>query len=329
MVSIIVPVYNTEKYLRECLTSIEYQTYKNFEVIMINDGSTDASETICDEFSKRDSRFLLINQKNSGVCAARTHGIKESHGELISFIDSDDTVERNFIEALCRKIEETGADIAQCDSDINGIKEHPQWNEQFFNKEEIMPSFLNGDFFNKVTLKIYKRNIIQDIPFPEGRPIMEDAAWSAMVYEKCNSLIRIPDALYHYRMVNTSLTHKKLSEKEECGKFRNLIDKALIIERNVDDEGSYELLNRYVLEFLPWVLGSHDNLNLYDTYSYLRHLAEILTAHGFDNWLYALICSNADFRKAQNDYIRRILRLKSSADLKYKLRVIARMIRRK
>ena len=329
MVSIIVPIYNTEKYLRECLTSIEHQTYKNFEVIMVNDGSTDTSVSICNEFSKRDGRFLLINQQNLGVCAARTHGVKKSKGQFISFIDSDDTVEKNFIESLCRKIEETGADIAQCDSDINGIKEHPQWNERFFTKEEIMRGFLNGDFFNKAPLKIYKKKVIQDIPFPEGRPIMEDAAWSAMVYEKCNSLIRIPDALYHYRMVSTSLTHRKLSENEECGKFRNLIDKALIIERNIDDAKSYELLNRYVLEFLPWILGSHDNLNLYDTYSYLQHLIEILTAHGFDNWHYALICSKKDFRSAQHEYARKILSSGNDTDLKYKLKIIARILKRR
>lgn len=329
MVSIIVPVYNAEKYLRECLASIEHQTYKKFEVIMINDGSTDTSRSICDEFSKRDGRFLLINQRNSGVCAARTRGIKESQGELISFIDSDDTVEKNFIEALCRKIEETGADVAQCDSAINGKKEHPNWNERLFVKKEIMPCFLKGDFFNKVPLKMYKKSIIQDIPFPEDRSIMEDAVWSAMVYEKCNSLVRIPDALYHYRMVNTSLTHKKLSENEECGRFRNLVDKALIIERNIDDAGSYEMLNRYVLEFLPWVLGSHDNLNLYDIYNHLWQLVKIFAAHGFDNWLYALICSNADFRSAQNEYVRRILLPGSGANLKYKLKVIVRIFKRR
>lgn len=329
MVSIIVPVYNTEKYLRECLTSIECQTYTNYEVIMINDGSTDTSESICDDFSKRDSRFLLINQNNFGVCAARTRGIEESRGELVSFIDSDDTVERNFIEALFRKIEVTGADVAQCDSDVNGIKEHPHWNERLFIKEEIMPGFLNCELFNKVPLKMYKKSVIRDIPFPKDRPIMEDAAWSAMVYEKCNSLIRIPEALYHYRFVTTSLSHKKLSERQECGRFRNLIEKALIIERNINDKDSYELLNQQILDFLPWVLGSHDNLDLYDTYSYLRRLAETLTVHGFDNWLYNLVCSNADFRKAQNEYVRRVFHIGNGADLKYKLKVIARLLKRR
>lgn len=329
MVSIIVPVYNSEKYLTECLTSIEHQTYVNFEVLMVNDGSTDASESICAEFSKRDKRFLLLNQSNSGVCAARTRGIKESKGEIISFIDSDDTVEKNFIELLYGKIEETGADVAQCDTCINGMKEHPQWDERFFTKEEIMPGFLKGEFYNKVPLKVYKKSIIHDIPFPEDRPIMEDAAWSAMVYEKCNSIIRISDALYHYRMVNTSLTHKQISESQECGRFRNLIDKALIIERNIDDSGLYELLNRSVLDFLPWVLGSHDNLNLYETYSYLRQLTAILTSHGFDSWIYDLINSNADFRNAQKAYIRRTLTLGSDADLKYRLKVIARIFKRR
>ena len=285
LVSIIVPVYNTEKYLRDCLASIERQTYTNYEVIMINDGSTDASELICKEFAKRDKRFLLINQNNAGVCAARTRGMKESRGDFISFVDSDDTVEKNFVETLYRKIEETGADIAQCDSAINGIKEHPEWDEHLFSKEEMLPCFLKNELFNRVTSKIYKKAIVCDISFPDDRPIMEDAAWSARVYERCGSLIRIPNVLYHYRMVATSLTHKKLSERQECGKFRNLIDKDLIIERNINVSGSYALLNQFVLDFLPWVLGSHDDLALYGTYGYLRQLIETLCARGFDHCL--------------------------------------------
>ena len=329
MVSIIVPVYNTENYLRECLTSIERQTYTNYEVIMINDGSTDGSELICDEFSKRDNRFLLINQNNSGVCAARTRGIKESRGELVCFIDSDDTVERNFIEILCRKIKETGADVVQCDSDINGIKEYPHCNEHLFAKEEIMPGFLNCELFNSVTLKMYKKSIIQDIPFPKDRPIMEDAAWSAMVYEKCNSLVRIPDTLYHYRMVATSLTHKKMSEKQECGKFRNLIDKALIIEKNIDSDNSYELLNQFVQNFLPWILGSHDNLMLYDTYKYLQQLIEVLCIRGAANELYSIVLRNSDFRKAQREYVCTVCHIGSGSDLKYRLKVLWRILKRR
>ncbi len=306
MVSIILPVYNVVKYIKDCLESILCQTYPDYEVIMVNDGSTDGSERICREFAIKDRRFHLINQENAGVCAARSRGVQESRGDLISFIDPDDTIEADFIEKLCDKLRETGADIAQCDRSVNGIKEHPQWvGERLFTKEEIMPGYLKGDFYNSVCLKMYKKNLIWGIPFPDGRPIMEDAAWTAWVFEKCNSIIRIPNSLYHYRMVPTSLTHIKLSEEKECGRFRNLVDKAITIERNIKDKESYINLNNFVLDFLPWTLGSHANLMLFNTYEGLRCLVRVLCSHGFESWIYDIIMANTDFRKAQNEYFRR------------------------
>lgn len=112
-ISIIVPVYNTSDYLADCLDSIAAQTFKDFEVLMVNDGSTDNSATICDKYQIIDNRFRLIQQSNSGISAARNKGIDEAKGEYIAFIDSDDIVRNNYLsELICNMDENT--QIVQC-----------------------------------------------------------------------------------------------------------------------------------------------------------------------------------------------------------------------
>ena len=114
MISVIVPVYNVEEYLEECLESIRQQTFTTFEVILVNDGSTDGSQAICEHFCQTDKRFRLINQKNQGQSVARNHGEKESIGEYIIFVDSDDVVSLGLLEQLMKYMS-NGIDIVECD----------------------------------------------------------------------------------------------------------------------------------------------------------------------------------------------------------------------
>ena len=113
MISVIVPVYNVEEYLEECLESIKNQTYTNIEVILVNDGSTDGSREICERFCQKDSRFKLINQENQGQSVARNRGVKESAGEFIMFVDSDDVIKKNVLEVLLPYMK-TEVDIVEC-----------------------------------------------------------------------------------------------------------------------------------------------------------------------------------------------------------------------
>ena len=113
MISIIVPVYNVEFYLKECLESIQKQTYTNFEVILVNDGSTDNSKEICEEYCRKDTRFYLMNQENQGQSIARNRGVAESTGEFIVFIDSDDIVKFDLLAQL-KKYMSDGIDIVEC-----------------------------------------------------------------------------------------------------------------------------------------------------------------------------------------------------------------------
>ena len=112
LISIIVPIYNVEKYLRQCLDSIMNQTYRNFECLLINDGSSDNSEDICREYVSKDSRFRYFEKENGGVSSARNLGIEHSKGEYITFIDSDDWVDSDYLEVLYNSLVDERADIA-------------------------------------------------------------------------------------------------------------------------------------------------------------------------------------------------------------------------
>ena len=111
-ITVIVPVYNVESYLRKCLDSIIAQTYKNIEIVVVNDGSTDASGEICKEFSEMDHRIIYIEQENAGISAARNTGLNNMSGNYVTFVDSDDWIESNYVETLYKKITEYQADIA-------------------------------------------------------------------------------------------------------------------------------------------------------------------------------------------------------------------------
>ncbi|WP_314853272.1 glycosyltransferase family A protein, partial [uncultured Granulicatella sp.] len=106
MISVIIPVYNVENYLEECLKSVQTQTYTNIEVILVNDGSTDKSKLICERYCQENSRFLLINQENQGLSAARNKGVEISTGEYIVFVDSDDIIKTNYLEKLMQYMTE-------------------------------------------------------------------------------------------------------------------------------------------------------------------------------------------------------------------------------
>ncbi|EKY29021.1 glycosyltransferase family 2 protein [Clostridium celatum] len=121
IISVIVPVYNVEKYLKRCVDSILNQEMKEIEVILVNDGSTDSSASICDEYVRRDSRIKVIHKKNSRVAAARNDGIRLASGKYISFIDSDDWIESNMYKSMYEKAEEFNVDFIMCDFSKKGV----------------------------------------------------------------------------------------------------------------------------------------------------------------------------------------------------------------
>lgn len=204
-ISIIIPVYNTEKYLKQCLDSIINQTFEDFECICVNDGSTDNSLTILQEYSKKDNRIKIINQKNSGSSVSRNNGIKQALGQYVSFIDADDWITDNYLEILYNKIIETDADIVRASFKFyyqkNDICESAKIREihKIKNNTDIERLYKGyaGAF---VWAKLYKKSLIKDnnIYFYEGKTA-EDCPFSALVYLYAKKICFINDEIYFYR----------------------------------------------------------------------------------------------------------------------------------
>lgn len=207
-ISIIIPVYNVEAYLQACLDSTLAQTYKNLEIILVNDGSTDKSGSICDQYAEQDSRIIVIHKDNAGVSAARNDGLKIATGEYICFIDSDDTVSPKLISSLYEKIEQFDVDMVIC-----GIEQHlpggiianncsslPSCVVE--NKDQLFINFFDKLPYREVLYgpvnKLIKRQIASKVAFDERFKIGEDLLFSFECIEATTGIYIIPDTLYHY-----------------------------------------------------------------------------------------------------------------------------------
>ena len=214
MISIIVPVYNVEEYLEECLESIRKQTYQDIEVILVNDGSTDGSQAICEYFCQTDKRFRLINQKNQGQSVARNHGVKESLGEYIMFVDSDDVVSLGLLEQLMKYMS-NGIDIVECDRTeaiqcLNEEKKEIDVKE-FDSNEALYQCFHHGVSWSPVA-KLYRREIVEKVPFLENL-IYEDFYTGIVSLKYIQKMRKIDYIGYYYRYHTSSTMNQNYSEK--------------------------------------------------------------------------------------------------------------------
>lgn len=226
LISIIVPIYNVEKYLDKCLQSITNQTYKNLQIILINDGSTDTSLRICENFALNDERICIVNQESKGVSEARNTGIREAKGAYITFIDSDDVVESTYIQYLYDIIKENN-DISVCkmkeiygdgDDDINNDGEESVI-KQLNSKEAIEIMLYQREFDNSLWGKMYKKELFSDVVFPKGK-LYEDMAVIYDIFLKTDKIIFGSKINYYYRVrQNSIMTTEFSSEKMELINF--------------------------------------------------------------------------------------------------------------
>ena len=214
-VSIIVPVYNVEKYLRTCLDSILRQTFQDFELILIDDGSTDQSGRICDEYAAQHDCMIVLHKKNAGPNAARIDGIKLAKGTFITFIDSDDWIEPNHIELLVNSLKEKNADIVQCDYFINQddkqtyVKNEPT----SYGTKELIIQFLHGTIHSGLPLKMVRKELFEkeNFEFPKA-DFNEDLHTSISLVMNAKKFIYVPSFSYHYRMNAGSITNTRTPE---------------------------------------------------------------------------------------------------------------------
>lgn len=226
LVSVIIPVFNVQNYLETCLNSILQQTYKNLEIILVDDGSTDSSGTICDRYAKKDSRVHVIHQLNRGLSEARNQGIQSSKGRYISLIDSDDFIEANFIKNLLEVMQKTDSDMV-CTVMLPfpaGKEEHVKsyW-ERIAAKENIYHTFapmelLELSLYQSISVtgaqqKLYKRELFNQTLFPAGR-YFEDLATTYQYILQCRKIAVLEHKLYAYRLREDSILNKSFNNRK-------------------------------------------------------------------------------------------------------------------
>lgn len=252
LVSIIVPIYNVERYLSKCIESIVKQTYTNLEIILIDDGSTDNCLTICDEYAIRDSRIRVIHKKNGGQSSARNIGLDNCAGEYISFVDSDDWISENMIEEMVRNIEKFEADISIIGYSMvweNGkIQKMSVENvELLFDHDEAMKAWLSQKYFkNFVWDKLFKQELFKDIRFPEGQNFMEDAAIGTLLFNRSSLIIYSGRIGYYYYQRKGSATNLEQFSKNDLVAIEDA-KKMLVFSKENNGKYDEEVNARYML----------------------------------------------------------------------------------
>lgn len=206
LISIIVPVYNTELYIEECINSVLNQTYTNFELILIDDGSKDKSPEICDKYAEKDNRIKVIHQDNQGLSGARNSGIYISQGQYITFLDSDDLLDCDFLKRMYEVSLKYSANIVQCgalfgeERILLGQKNLVE--TTFLGKKAL----LNHNVKTRICGNLYKKEIFDNILFPKDIRLYEDEAISYKLIYNCNIFVRIEDELYYYYFNKNSIS---------------------------------------------------------------------------------------------------------------------------
>ncbi|MCM3568223.1 glycosyltransferase [Neobacillus mesonae] len=212
-VSLVVPIYKVEKYMSRCIESILTQTYKNLEIILVNDGSPDSCGVIADDYAKKDNRIIVVHKENGGLSDARNVGMKYVTGEFTLFVDSDDWLDQTMVEKLVNAITTYQADIVQSafyyayekylmfDTRVYKRGETP---ETLDNKEIMKQLVINEKVKNFAWGKLYKTSLIQNIPFKNG-VLFEDVFWAHQVMQKVKRFVILHDPLYFYAQREDSI----------------------------------------------------------------------------------------------------------------------------
>lgn len=252
-ISMIVPVYQVEKYIAQCIESVINQTFHDFELILIDDGSKDNSGKICDSYAEKDNRIRVIHTENKGAAAARNMGLEQASGRYITFLDGDDYLAENMLERLYEVIDGSEYDVVVCDF-LNLL---PDEKENFIvhlqdmeiNGREVLTHWKNRKNYGVWTVvwnKIYKRNILENIRFPEGK-YFEDEFFSDQLYLKCKNIRVIPEILCFHRVLRNSTmnTHETRNYLDLIDAFKFRID--LYLKQGFPVDEIYKILI-YLLE---------------------------------------------------------------------------------
>lgn len=218
LISVIIPVYNVEKYLKNCLDSVINQTYKNIEIILVDDGSTDDCPNICDEYALKDTKIKVIHKQNGGLSDARNVGIEQARGKYITFIDSDDDVETEYVEYLYNLLITNNTKMSIAAHTVVSKKNKINYGIGYLDKvlttEECLDRMLcEKGFFISACAKLYSKELFDDIEFPRGK-LNEDNGTIYKLIFKCENIAYGNKSIYNYYKRENSITTSKFTLKK-------------------------------------------------------------------------------------------------------------------
>lgn len=254
IISIIVPIYNVGKYLPKCIESILNQTFKNFELILVNDGSTDNSGVVCDDYAKKDTRIKIIHKSNGGVSSARNAGLYVAKGEYIGFVDPDDYIDKNMYEKLYRLCIDNNSDIAICrfNREINRKIQNKESTEEIIelNNMEAMNELFKGNLYRfSLCNKLFSKKCFNDVLFPEER-IHEDLSTTYKLFANSKKAVYINYCGYIYVRRENSILTSTYNEK----RLQAFIAWDEIIE--FIDKNYYEIIEQVIATFTYWCVDN-------------------------------------------------------------------------
>lgn len=219
LISVVVPIYKVEVYLRDCLDSILEQSYQNLQIILVDDGSPDNCGAICDEYAQKDSRILVIHKENGGVADARNAGLRASLGKYIGFVDPDDWIAADMYEYLYNGLQEYGADMVVCGYYIATTKSAVatrRTEDRLFSGDEAVNALLTLKYGNYAWNKLYRRDLFDEIRYPVGKTY-EDVLTTYRLVEKCDLVVALKEPKYFYRQNNAGIvSNVSIKNKIAC-----------------------------------------------------------------------------------------------------------------
>lgn len=277
VVSILIPIYNAEKYITRCINSVIEQNYNNLEIVLVDDGSKDKSLSICESFAKKDSRIKIIKQKNKGVSSARNKAIENATGEYVTFLDADDSIEKQYIQELIKYHEKNS--LTRC--------RYSSTREKSINQTEYIDLIAKGKVAGVCWGYLFEKELLNELRFDENVSYMEDTIFIIQYILKIKKVIIVNDAIYNYNQNEESLTQRNADVSKRIYGYSYSIDRIGDILKNSKFNYYNELNERKVKLFESEIAKIQSMQQLIDLLN--SNKFDIINANNNTKFIYRIV----------------------------------------